>query len=313
MATKQIPYGLTDFERIRTANYYYVDKTRYIAEVERNASFFFLIRPRRFGKSLFLNVLRWYYDVNRKDSFEELFGDLYIGSHPTPEQGQYLVLDFNFAGVNPDPDELIRSFNDHCAARFREFAYYYERFFNPGFREKMESLPNADEKLTYTISEAKRLNLSIYLFIDEYDNFTNAIFANMGEKHYKALTHGTGFFRYFFNKLKEGATGDGPIKRMFITGVSPVTMDDVTSGFNIGANMTTDYRFNGIIGFSEGEVREMLAYYKEETGFEDSVDDLINLMKPWYDNYCFSEECMDEPMYNSDMVLYFVCKVTTKK
>ena len=128
----------------------------------------------------------------------------------------------------------------------------------------------------------------------------------MGEKHYKALTHGTGFFRYFFNKLKEGATGDGPIKRMFITGVSPVTMDDVTSGFNIGANMTTDYRFNGIIGFSEGEVREMLAYYKEETGFEDSVDDLINLMKPWYDNYCFSEECMDEPMYNSDMVLYFL-------
>ena len=306
MATKQIPYGLTDFERIRTANYYYVDKTRYIAEVERNASFFFLIRPRRFGKSLFLNVLRWYYDVNRKDSFEELFGDLYIGSHPTPEQGQYLVLDFNFAGVNPDPDELIRSFNDHCAARFREFAYYYERFFNPGFREKMESLPNADEKLTYTISEAKRLNLSIYLFIDEYDNFTNAILANMGEKHYKALTHGTGFFRYFFNKLKEGATGDGPIKRMFITGVSPVTMDDVTSGFNIGANMTTDYRFNGIIGFSEGEVWEMLAYYKSETGFEDSVDDLINLMKPWYDNYCFSEECMDEPMYNSDMVLYFL-------
>lgn len=244
--------------------------------------------------------------MNRKDSFEELFGDLYIGSHPTPEQGQYLVLDFNFAGVNPDPDELIRSFNDHCAARFREFAYYYERFFNPGFREKMESLPNADEKLTYTISEAKRLNLSIYLFIDEYDNFTNAIFANMGEKHYKALTHGTGFFRYFFNKLKEGATGDGPIKRMFITGVSPVTMDDVTSGFNIGANMTTDYRFNGIIGFSEGEVREMLAYYKSETGFEDSVDDLINLMKPWYDNYRFSTKSLDEPMYNSDMVLYFI-------
>ena len=128
----------------------------------------------------------------------------------------------------------------------------------------------------------------------------------MGEKHYKALTHGTGFFRYFFNKLKEGATGDGPIKRMFITGVSPVTMDDVTSGFNIGANMTTDYRFNGIIGFSEGEVREMLAYYKSETGFEDSVDDLINLMKPWYDNYRFSTKSLDEPMYNSDMVLYFI-------
>ncbi|WP_455621899.1 ATP-binding protein [Parabacteroides sp.] len=308
MATKQIPYGMTDFKTIRTANYYYVDKTRYMAEVERSARFFFLIRPRRFGKSLFLNVMRWYYDINRKDRFEELFGDLYIGSHPTPERGQYLVLDFNFAGVNPDPEQLLKSFNDHCATRFREFAYFYERFFNPGFREELESRENADEKLNYMIGEAKRLNLSIYLFIDEYDNFTNAILANMGETHYKALTHGTGFFRYFFNKLKEGATGDGPIKRMLITGVSPVTMDDVTSGFNIGANMTTDSHFNGIIGFSEAEVREMLAYYKKETGFEDSVDDLIRIMKPWYDNYCFSKECLDEPMYNSDMVLYFLSK-----
>ena len=306
MAAKQIPYGLTDFERIITSNYYYVDKTRYIAEVERGASFFFLIRPRRFGKSLFLNVMRWYYDINRRDRFQELFGDLYIGSHPTPEQGKYLILDFNFAGVNPDPDQLFRSFNSHCTARFDFFARQYARFFDPGFTEELNSFEQADEKLNYLINKASNLNLSIYLFIDEYDNFTNAILSNVGDKHYKALTHGTGFFRYFFNKLKEGATGDGPIKRMFITGVSPVTMDDVTSGFNIGANMTTDYRFNGIIGFSEGEVREMLAYYKEETGFEDSVDELIALMKPWYDNYRFSTKSLDEPMYNSDMVLYFV-------
>ena len=306
MAAKQIPYGLTDFERIITSNYYYVDKTRYIAEVERGASFFFLIRPRRFGKSLFLNVMRWYYDINRRDRFQELFGDLYIGSHPTPEQGKYLILDFNFAGVNPDPDQLFRSFNSHCTARFDFFARQYARFFDPGFTEELNSFEQADEKLNYLINKASNLNLSIYLFIDEYDNFTNAILSNVGDKHYKALTHGTGFFRYFFNKLKEGATGDGPIKRMFITGVSPVTMDDVTSGFNIGANMTTDYRFNGIIGFSEGEVREMLAYYKEETGFEDSVDELIALMKPWYDNYRFSTKSLDEPMYNSAMVLYFV-------
>ena len=306
MAAKQIPYGLTDFERIITSNYYYVDKTRYIAEVERGASFFFLIRPRRFGKSLFLNVMRWYYDINRRDRFQELFGDLYIGSHPTPEQGKYLILDFNFAGVNPDPDQLLRSFNSHCAARFDFFARQYARFFDPGFTEELNSFEQADEKLNYLINKASNLNLSIYLFIDEYDNFTNAILSNVGDKHYKALTHGTGFFRYFFNKLKEGATGDGPIKRMFITGVSPVTMDDVTSGFNIGANMTTDCRFNGIIGFSEGEVREMLAYYKEETGFEDSVDELIALMKPWYDNYRFSTKSLDEPMYNSDMVLYFL-------
>ncbi|MDD2953570.1 MAG: AAA family ATPase [Parabacteroides sp.] len=306
MAMKQIPYGLTDFERIRLSNYYYVDKTRYIAEVEKSASFFFLIRPRRFGKSLFLNVLRWYYDINRKDRFQELFGDLYIGSHPTEEQGKYLVLGFNFAGVNPDPDQLLRSFNSHCAARFREFAYSYESFFSPDFPEELERRENADDKLNYLIGEAKRFDLPIYLFIDEYDNFTNAILANMGDKHYRALTHGTGFFRYFFNKLKEGATGEGPIKRMFITGVSPVTMDDVTSGFNIGSNMSTHPSFNGIIGFSEEEVRKMLTYYKEETGFEDEVDDLLDIMKPWYDNYCFSNGCQNEPMYNSDMALYFV-------
>ncbi|WP_455620656.1 ATP-binding protein [Parabacteroides sp.] len=306
MATKQIPYGITDFERIRTENYYYVDKTRYIAEVERGASFFFLIRPRRFGKSLFLNIMRWYYDINKTDRFEELFGGLYIASHPTPERGKYLVLDFNFSEVNPDPKQLIRSFDDHCATRFQEFAYFYERFFSPDFREELEKRDHADEKLNYLLSEASRRNLPIYLFIDEYDNFTNAILANAGELSYKQLTHGTGFFRYFFNKLKGGATGNGPIKRMFITGVSPVTMDDVTSGFNIGVNMTTDFRFNGIIGFTEAEVREMLAYYKEETGFEDSVDRLIEIMKPWYDNYHFSEKCLNEPMYNSDMALYFI-------
>ncbi len=306
MATKQIPYGITDFERIRTGNYYYVDKTRYIAEVERGASFLFLIRPRRFGKSLFLNLMRWYYDINRKERFDELFGGLYIASHPTPERGKYLVLDFNFSGVNPDPEQLIRSFDDHCSTRFREFAYFYERLFAPDFREELERRAHADEKLNYLVSEASRKNLPIYLFIDEYDNFTNAILTNAGEHSYKQLTHGTGFFRYFFNKLKEGATGDGPIKRMFITGVSPVTMDDVTSGFNIGVNTTTDFRFNGIIGFTEAEVREMLAYYKEETGFEESVDQLIEIMKPWYDNYHFSEKCMNEPMYNSDMTLYFI-------
>lgn len=115
-----------------------------------------------------------------------------------------------------------------------------------------------------------------------------------------------GFFRYFFNKLKEGATGNGPIKRMFITGVSPVTMDDVTSGFNIGANMSTDPRFNGIIGFSEREVRDMLSYYKDVDMLAGEVDEVIGVMKPWYDNYCFSRESLHEPMYNSDMVLYFL-------
>mgnify|MGYP002595731717 FL=1 len=306
MTIKKIPYGVTDFEMIRKEDYYFVDKTRYVEVLEKTARFFFLIRPRRFGKSLFINMLRWYYDIYRRDRFKEIFEGLYIGSHPTAEQGKYLVLDFNFAGVNPDPDRLLASFNDNCSMRFDLFAGLYGHMFNPGFASELKRLKNADEKLNYLIGQATLLDLPIYLFIDEYDNFTNAILANVGNEHYRKLTHGTGFFRYFFNKLKEGATGNGPIKRMFITGVSPVTMDDVTSGFNIGANMSTDPRFNGIIGFSEREVRDMLSYYKDVDMLAGEVDEVIGVMKPWYDNYCFSRDSLHEPMYNSDMVLYFL-------
>lgn len=306
MATKGIPYGVTDFRLIREGRYYYVDKTRYITLVEDAARFFFLIRPRRFGKSLFINMLTWYYDINRKDRFEELFGDLYIGQHPTEEQGKYLILSFNFSAVNPDPDKLIESFEWHCHLRFMEFVGAYASYFDSGFAEEVKNAPSATAKFSYIISKAKELELPIYLVIDEYDNFSNVILANTGTAHYKSLTHGAGVFRFFFNLIKEEATGDGPIKRMFITGVSPVTMDDVTSGFNIGANMSCDIRFNNIIGFNEREVKQMLNYYKEEADISDPVDDLVKMIKPWYDNYCFSVDSLDEPIYNSDMILYFL-------
>lgn len=306
MAKKGIPYGVTDFRMIREENYYYVDKTRYISLLEDVARFFFLIRPRRFGKSLFVNMLTWYYDINRKELFNDLFGDLYIGQHPTDEQGKYLILSFNFSAVNPDPDKLMESFEWHCHLRFMEFANAYVSYFEPGFVKSVENAPSAAAKFSYIISKAGEQDVPIYLVIDEYDNFSNAVLANAGNTHYKALTHGAGFFRFFFNLIKEGATGNGPIKRMFITGVSPVTMDDITSGFNIGTNMSCDARFNNIIGFSEQELRGMLSYYKEVGDISDSIDDLIGMMKPWYDNYCFSSDSLNEPMYNSDMVLYFL-------
>lgn len=306
MAKKGIPYGVTDFRMIREENYYYVDKTRYISLLEDVARFFFLIRPRRFGKSLFVNMLTWYYDINRKELFNDLFGDLYIGQHPTDEQGKYLILSFNFSAVNPDPDKLMESFEWHCHLRFMEFANAYVSYFEPGFVKSVENAPSAAAKFSYIISKAGERDVPIYLVIDEYDNFSNAVLANAGNTHYKALTHGAGFFRFFFNLIKEGATGNGPIKRMFITGVSPVTMDDITSGFNIGTNMSCDARFNNIIGFSEQELRGMLSYYKEVGDISDSIDDLIGMMKPWYDNYCFSSDSLNEPMYNSDMVLYFL-------
>ena len=149
----------------------------------------------------------------------------------------------------------------------------------------------------------------IYLLIDEYDNFTNTILSSYGQERYREKTHGEGFIRGFFNNIKDSTSNAGAaVERLFITGVSPITMDDVTSGFNIGTNISMMPQFNDIIGFSEDEVREMITYYKDENALPEdvTVDRLVELMKPWYDNYCFSSRKLEERMFNSDMTLYFL-------
>lgn len=305
---KSIPYGITDYERIVHENYYYVDKTHYIPLIEQAASFFFLIRPRRFGKSLLLNVLDSYYDINNADRFEALFGDRWIYKHPTDLRAKFMVLRFNFSMVDPTFENLESSFEHHCNMRFLEFCNRYERFFHPEFRETLlNQLPKATSKLEYLNTQASELGLRLYLIIDEYDNFTNSILATFGKKAYRDATHGEGFFRYFFNVLKGLTTGNKTaLERMFITGVSPITLDDVTSGFNIGSNFTIDARFNGIVGFSETELRTILKYYHGLGILKMDIEEVIREMKPWYNNYCFTKRCLDEPMYNSDMVLYYL-------
>lgn len=311
---KKIPYGLTDYFRILTENYYYVDKTQYIEELEQTASFLFLIRPRRFGKSLFLNMLYCYYDVNFADHFNKLFGNQYIGKHPTGEQGQYLILYFNFSAVRGIGDDLERNFNGYAKIQMEAFADQYASYFDAGFPKEIRELETAASQLNYIGKRAAVLGLSIYLLIDEYDNFTNTVLSSEGNNVYNALTHDSGFFRGFFNIVKSITTGPkAPVKRMFITGVSPVTLDDVTSGFNIGTNITTDERFNSMVGFSESELFDMLSYYQSEGMLADSVEDLVRMMKPWYDNYCFAKECIGQTMYNSDMVLYFLNNYLQKK
>lgn len=304
---KKIPYGLTDYFRILTEDYYYVDKTMYIEKLEKEASFLFLIRPRRFGKSLFLNMLYCYYDVNFADHFNELFGNQYIGKHPTSEQGQYLVLYFNFSAVRGIGDDLERNFNSYAKIQMEAFADQYASYLDPGFPKEVRELETAANQLNYIGKRAAVLGLSIYLLIDEYDNFTNTVLSSEGNNVYRTLTHNSGFYRGFFNIVKSITTGPkAPVKRMFITGVSPVTLDDVTSGFNIGTNITTNRSYNEMVGFSESELIEMLSYYESEGMLKDSVEDLVRVMKPWYDNYCFAKECIGQTMYNSDMVLYFL-------
>ena len=307
MAIKRIPYGVSDFRRFSREDYYYVDKTRFIGEIEKCPNFLFLIRPRRFGKSLWLAMLSAYYDIAAKDQFDELFGRFYIGSHPTPDRNSYLILQFNFAMVNPEPEVLEQSFEEHTSACFDVFNAKYGHLLGEGYLEGYAKKPNAESRLEYICNCCKLANLPVYLIIDEYDNFTNVVLSRYGHDRYHALTHGAGFFRFFFNKIKGVTTGAGAaVKRMFISGVSPVTLDDVTSGFNIASMITLDPRFNEILGFTEGEVREMLEYYKSEGCWEGDTDAVLGVMREWYDNYCFSEDCTDVKMYNPDMVLYFV-------
>lgn len=303
---KLLPYGMMNFADIRLDNYYYVDKTSFIPVIEQSDRFFFFIRPRRFGKSLTLNMLQHYYDVRTRDKFDALFGDLYIGKHPTRDRNSYLVLYLNFSGISGELHNYRQGLDAHCNTSFDYFCDIYAEYLPKGIKEVLNEKAGAVEQLDYLYHQCELAGQQIYLFIDEYDHFTNAILSDAESIHrYTEETHKEGYLRAFFNRVKAGTYSS--IKRCFITGVSPVTMDDLTSGFNIGTNYSLTPKFNAMMGFTEDEVREMLTYYSTKAPFHHTVDELIELMKPWYDNYCFVQECYDQPtLYNSNMVLYFV-------
>ena len=308
---KALPYGISDFPRIMREDYYYVDKTRYIEMLERQPPYLFLIRPRRFGKSLFLAMLEAYYSIDYADRFEELFGELHIGRHPTRRHNSYMVLRFNFSEVSSKLETVERSFSEYCCMVMKNFILKYEHLLGSGVWKIVNPDETNPEQMLAALKEyVSRTDCPrIYLLIDEYDNFTNTILSSYGQERYREKTHGDGLIRGFFNNVKASTSNAGAaVERLFITGVSPITMDDVTSGFNIGTNISMLPQFNNIIGFSEGEVREMIAYYKDEGSLPEdvTVDGLVKIMKPWYDNYCFSSRKLEERMFNSDMTLYFL-------
>ena len=308
---KALPYGISDFPRVMREDYYYVDKTRFIEMLERQPPYLFLIRPRRFGKSLFLAMLEAYYSIDYADRFKELFGELYIGQHPTGRHNSYMVLRFNFSEVSSKLETVERSFSEYCCMVMKNFILKYERLLGSGVWEIVNPDETNPEQMLAALKEyVSRTDCPrIYLLIDEYDNFTNTILSSYGQERYREKTHGDGLIRGFFNNVKASTSNAGAaVERLFITGVSPITMDDVTSGFNIGTNISTLPQFNNIIGFSEDEVREMITYYKDEDALPENitVDGLVEIMKPWYDNYCFSEDRLEERMFNSDMALYFL-------
>ena len=301
---KRIPYGMSDFVKVIEQNNYYVDKTMYLPMLEDEPNNLFFIRPRRFGKSIFLSMLHAYYDCCTKDKFQEWFGDLWIGLHPTPLQGKFQILHLDFSQVGGTIDKLEENFNTYCCICLNEFMDRYAEYYPHDTKVAFYKMENAGAKLAIISQKAHTLGYMLYLIIDEYDNFTNTVLNEQGEDVYWAITHAEGFYRDIFKKFK------GTFDRIFITGVSPVTLDDVTSGFNIGWHISTKKEFNQMLGFSTEDVREMFTYYKEHGKIrpDSDIDTVISEMKPWYDNYCFSKEALNTQsrVFNCDMVLYYL-------
>lgn len=300
---KLVPYGVADFATVIEQNLYYVDKTMFIPELEKQPRNLFFIRPRRFGKSIFLSMLYSYYDCTQSHKFQSLFGNLWIGQHPTPLQGKYQVLFLDFSQITGNIDKLETKFNSYLSINLDAFVRQYSEYYQAEMEEILAQ-EDFEEKMELIFKAAKAHQYHLYLIIDEYDNFTNVILNERGENVYHAITHADGFYRDVFKKFK------GNFERIFMMGVSPVTLDDVTSGFNIGWNISIKPEFDEMLGFSTTDVVEMFTYYKEHGSIpvDSDIVAIVNDMKPWYDNYCFAEEALKKKtrMFNCDMVLYYL-------
>jgi hypothetical protein len=307
---KRLPYGTSNFGRLITENYAYVDKTRFIERLENEANpYQFFIRPRKFGKSLFFTMLEHYYDANRKQDFETLFGELYIGQHPTPGRNRYAVMKFDFSGMNTSGEDDFRfSFSNNIQSAVRRFMDVYRNMFPDAadFIRKIDEEKLGIQSIRRAIDIAESVGVKIFIIIDEYDHFANDLIAmgtNLGKDVYRNVVQANGFVRDFYEALKIGTKS--VIDRIFITGISPVMLDDLTSGFNIAVNLTLDLKYNEMMGFTQQEVDALMV----ETGVEPS---LIKVdMEAYYDGYLFHEDGANR-VYNPSMILYFFNRILTE-
>jgi len=293
----KLPYGLSNFAQIREDGYYYVDKTRYIRVLEEMPErFAVILRSRRFGKTLFLNMLSRYYDQNEADRFDALFGGLHIHAHPTPKRGSYLMLSFNFSGINTETlDNANEGFLNEVRVNVDVFLGKYARHFTQTETDEILSKQKPGDLLTalFGILRKKGMERSVYVLIDEYDHFANNILSQ-GKEMFKDLVRTDGYVRPFYEALKKGT--ESVVDRLFITGVMPILLDSLTSGFNIAANLSTDDRFNEMFGFTEDEITPILW----EIGIEEHRAEI----KTYYNGYRFSRYAA-QSVYNSDMILYY--------
>ena len=296
---KNLPYGISDYKIIVKDNLYYVDKTEYIEKLEKLHSYYvFFLRPRRFGKSLFTSVLQNYYDVKEKDNFDTLFKNTYIGKHPTKRRNGYYILNFDFSGLTTTtPEQLEKSFSDITKTSLSTFLEKYNisidylRDGNPA-----NILDSFFGKVMFKIDKP------IYVIIDEYDHFANELLSFQFEL-FKESVSKTGFVRKWYEILKKATKTI--VERIFVTGVSPVTLDSMTSGFNIASDITMDKAFNEMMGFTEEEVRGIVREAARFPVSEEDIDKLMNTLTTYYNGYLFSEDAQKR-LFNSDMILYYL-------
>ncbi len=301
---RRLPVGVTNFKVLRSNHRYYVDKTMYLQKMEDTSDFLFLIRPRRFGKSLFLSMVGDYYDCENMDIDEE-FDGTWIGEHPLDNKGKFQVLQYDFSQVLANIDNLEADFNSYCNIQLNGFISKYGKYYSEDTILQVREAKLPGQKINIIAYEAKQRGYHLYLIIDEYDNFTNIVLNERGNDVYQQMTHSDGFYRNVFKIFKPN------FEKILFMGVSPITLDDLTSGFNIATNISLDPEFDMLLGFSETDVREMIRYYKNVGLIKGDEDAIIADMKPWYDNYCFAEECyeVNPRMFNSNMVLYYMNSV----
>jgi len=284
---KLIPYGIADYKRIAEDDYFFMDKTHKIPLLEKVGSYLMFLRPRRFGKSLLISYLAYYYDIYYKD--KKLFENTYIGKNPTKEAHSYYVLRFNFSAVSIENVEY--SFKHEIELNVNSFIKKYN------LDIKIDNEPKETLKNIFKFFSDNK-SAKLYMLIDEYDHFANRLLINDEDRYKDIISDKTAFFKEFFTILKSATDSENsPLKRLFITGVTPMTMYDVTSGFNIGMNISLKKEFNDLVGFNEEEVNQILNYYKIDVDKE--------LLKDWYNNYQFSPQ-VNYKIYNSDMILYFI-------
>ena len=294
---KKLPYGISNYEELIEDNYYYVDKTPYIEKLENLAEKrIMFLRPRKFGKTLFTSMIENYYDLKKADKFEELYKDTYIGKHPTKLKNRYHILRFNFSGIDTENVETtIKGFKSKVSASIKVFVEKYglDFYINPE-AEAEDILDNLFKAFYMQKAQEK-----IYVIIDEYDHFANELLG-FNTNQFKDLVSKNGKVRKWYEILKEGT--ETVIDRIFITGVAPITLDSLTSGFNIGSDITMDEKFNEMLGFTEAELKTLMEHQMIS---KEKQAEILPIMKENYDGYKFSLYAQ-EKIYNSNMCLYFL-------